>query len=166
MIVNFDKLFNSKLDLEYMDRTNPYNVAAAFVNIATAYNVNDDSNFIEMLQFLMGDNQPISALMRQQIKDRMTQNDKASFIGKSYFKGATPDNDYTPSIPYEVEVTENDYSRQEEGYVRLFLKSGGADSPRPITVRLAKDGNYYLWSDSFMGILADIRSLESSNPWA
>ena len=166
MIVSFDKLFSSKLDLEYMDRTNPYNVAAAFANIAVSYNPSDDSNFIEMLQFLMGENQPISALMRQQIKDRMTQNNKVGFIGKSYFKGATPSNDYTPSIPYEVEVTENDYSRQEEGYVRLFLKSGGADSPRPITVRLAKDGNYYIWSDSFMGILADIRPLESTNPWA
>ena len=166
MIINFDKLYTTKDELIYVDRTNPYNVAALFVNIACSYNPNDDTNFIEMLQYLMGENQPISALMRQQIKDRMTQNDKYPFIGKSYFKGATPNNDYTPSIPYEIEVTENDYSRQEEGYVRLFLKSGGADSPRPITVRLAKDGNYYIWSDSFMGILSDIRPLESSNPWA
>ena len=166
MIVNFDKLFSSKEELQSMDRTNPYTVAALFVNIATSYDLNNDSNFIDMLQFLMGENQPISGLMRQQIKDRMSQNGKYSFIGKSYFKGATPDNDYTPTTPYEVEVTENDYSRQEEGYIRLFLKSGGADSPRPITVRLAKDGNYYIWSDSFMGILADIRPVESSNPWA
>lgn len=166
MIVNFNKLYDTKLELEYEDRTNPYTVAALFANISANYNPNDDNNFVEMLQFLMGENQPISTLMRQQIKDRMTQNDKYLFIGKSYFKGATPSNDYTPSIPYEIEVTENEYSRQEEGYVRLFLKSGGADNPRPITVRLAKDGNYYIWSDSFMGILSDIKPLESSNPWA
>ena len=72
----------------------------------------------------------------------------------------------TPQTPYEVEVIENDYSNETEGYKRLFLKSGGADSPRPITLRLAKDGNYYVWSDSFIGLLADIRQPESSNPWA
>ena len=34
------------------------------------------------------------------------------------------------------------------------------------TLRLAKDGNYYIWSDSFMGLVSDIRPLESTNPWA
>ena len=29
-----------------------------------------------------------------------------------------------------------------------------------------KDNNYYVWSDSFMGLLSDIRQPESSNPWA
>ena len=105
-------------------------------------------------------------MMKQNIKDRMMQNNKLGFIGKSYFKGATPSNDYTSDVPYEIEVIENDYSDDAEGYKRLFLKSGGADSPRPITLRLAKDGNYYVWSDSFIGLLADIRGLESENPWA
>lgn len=166
MIVNFNKFFSSKEELQIIDRTNPYNVVAAFANIAVSYDINNDSNFIDMLQYLMGDNQPISNLMRQQIKDRMTQNNKYLFIGKSYFNGATPENDYTPTMPYSIDVSENDYSRQEEGFVRLFIKSGGADNPRPITVRLAKDGNYYIWSDSFMGILSDIRVVESNNPWA
>ena len=166
MIINFDKLYTEKEELIYEDRTNPYIVAGLFANISTSYNPSDDSNFIDMLQYLMGDNQPISALIRQQIKDRMTQNDKYKYIGNSYFIGSTPSNDYTPNIPYQIEVLENEYSRQEEGYVRLFLKSGGADNPRPITVRLAKDGNYYIWSDSFLGILSDIRPLESTNPWA
>lgn len=49
---------------------------------------------------------------------------------------------------------------------RLFLKSGGADSPRPITLRLAKDENYHAWRDSFIRLFADIRGLESENPWA
>ena len=166
MIIKFNNLFTSKNDLAYVDQTNPYNVTAAFVNILTCYDINDDSNFIEMMQYLVGEYQPISALMRQNIKDRMKQNNKYSFIGKSYFNGANPNNDYTPSIPYEVEVTENDYSNQNEGYIRLFVKSGGADSSRPITLRLAKDGKYYIWSDSFMGLLSDIRQPESTNPWA
>lgn len=166
MIIKFDKLYNNKSDLLNIDRTNPYNVAALFANILTSYDINNDTNFIEMLQFLVGDFQPISALMKQNIKDRMRQNNKYSFIGKSYFVGATPNNDYTPNVPYEIEVSENDYSKIEEGYIRLLLKSGGADNLRPITLRLAKDGNYYIWSDSFMGLLSDIRQPESTNPWA
>ena len=166
MIVTFNKIFDSKGDLETLDRTNPANVAAALIHVFTNYNLSDNSNFYDMLQFLVGEYQPLSEMMKQNIKDRMTQNNKYPYIGKSYFKGATPENDYTPSVPYEIEVIENDYSNETEGYKRLFLKSGGADSPRPITLRLAKDGNYYVWSDSFMGLLSDIRGLESSNPWA
>jgi hypothetical protein len=166
MIVKFEKIIDNKGELEVLDRTNPFNVSAAIVHVFTNYDVNNTSNFYEMLQFLLGDYQPISEMMKQNIKDRMMQNNKYPFIGKSYFKGATPANDYTPSVPYEVEVIENAYSDQTEGYKRLFLKSGGADNPRPITLRLAKDGNYYVWSDSFIGLLADIRGLESENPWA
>jgi len=166
MIVKFEKIFDNKGELETIDRTNPYNVVSAVIHTFTNYEVNNDGKFYEMLQFLMGDFQPISGIMKQNIKDRMLQNNKYPFIGKSYFNGSTPENDYTPSVPYEIEVIENMYTDQNEGYKRLFLKSGGADSPRPVTVRLAKDGNYYLWSDSFMGLLSDIRPIESSNPWA
>ena len=69
-------------------------------------------------------------------------------------------------MPENIEIKENPYTDVEDGYKRLFITSGGADSDRPITVRLAKDGNYYLWSDSFISALTDIRKPESSNPWA
>jgi len=165
MEVKFDKIFKSKSELEILDRTNPANVAAAIVQAFANYNPDDTEVFYDMLGYLMGENQTISPMMKQNISDRMLQNDKYSFIGKSYFKGATPENDYEP-MSFEVEVIENDYSDDAEGYKRLFLKSGGSDSPRPITLRLAKDGNYYIWSDSFIGLLADIKAPESTNPWA
>ena len=164
MKISFEKLGLSIDELKKFDRTNPYNVAALFINIICDYSNADKFN--EKLQYLMGDFQPISNLMKSQIKDRMMQNNKYEFIGKSYFKGANPENDYTPSEPYEVEFFENDYSREEEGFVKLWVNSGGADNARFITVRLAKDGNYYVWGDSFMGLLADIRKKESENPWA
>ena len=166
MIVKFEKLINSVDELKEFDRTNPYNVVGILINVISSYDIEDDSNFINELQYLMGEFQPISTLMRQSIKDRMKQNDKYEYIGKSYFKGATPSNDYTPDMPYEIEITSNKYSQIENGFMKLFVNSGGADSARGITVRLAKDGNYYVWSDSFMGLLADIRGLESKNPWA
>lgn len=166
MIIKFNEIIDSKEKMMEVDRTNPYNVAALLVHAICNYDINDDSKFVEMLEYLEGEFQTITPLAKQSIKDRMLQNDKYSFIGKSYFVGAVPGNDYNPSIPYEIDVTENDYSDDAEGYKRLFLKSGGADSIRPITLRLAKDGNYYVWSDSYMGLLSDIRPVESSNPWA
>lgn len=164
MILYYDKVGTTKEELEKVDRSNPYNVVGAFIQTICSYDEND--KFYDLVQYLVGDYQPLSALMKQQIKDRMSQNDKSSYIGKSYFKGATPDNDYNPTLPIQLEVTENIYSDVEEGYKKLFVKSSGADNERGITVRLAKDGNYYVWSDSFMGLLSDIRKPESTNPWA
>ena len=163
---SFEKIYLSLEEIKTVDRTDPYNVVALFVHTMCNYNPSEPEKFYNILQYLVGDFQPLSEIMKQNIKDRMLQNNKYGFIGKSYFIGATPENDYTPSIPYEIEVKENPYTDSEEGYKKLFLKSGGADSERPITLRLAKDGNYYIWSDSFMGLLSDIRPLESSNPWA
>ena len=165
MIVKFDKILTSKEDLERIDRTNPDNVVAMLINTFCNYTPNNTDNFFEMLQYLYGEFQPLSMLMKQNIKDRMMQNEKYNFIGKSYFKGAIPANDYTP-VEYEIEILKNDYSEIENGFLRLLVKSGGADSERPVTLRLAKDGNYYIWSDSCIGLLTDIRQPESSNPWA
>ena len=46
---------------------------------------------------------------------------------------------------------------------RIWLTSGGADSPRYVDVRLAKDGKWYLWEQH---MLVEIRKPESENPWA
>ena len=165
MKINFEKILCTKKDLESFDRTNPYNVVALLVHTICNYDKDDTANFYEMLGYLMGPYQEISPMMMQNIKDRMLQNDKYNFIGKSYFVGANSDNDYNPSIPYEIEVFENDYSKIDDGYLRLFLKSGGADSMRPVTLRKAKDDNYYVWGDSIIGLLTDIKGVESNNPW-
>lgn len=166
MLVNVNNITTTKEELEKLDSTNPYNVVGAFIQTITDFDPKNPEKFYEKFQVLLGEYQPLSEMTKQNIKDRMTQNDKYTYIGRSYFKGATPENDYTPSEPYKIEVTENEYSDIEEGYKKLFAQSGGADSPRGITLRLAKDGNYYIWSDSFMGLLSDIRPLESENPWA
>ena len=166
MMLEFEKILESKEELEKYDRTNPNMVVALLVHTFCNYDKDNKDKMFDMLQYLMGDFQPLSPLAKQNITDRMMQNDKYPYIGKSYFVGATPANDYTPSVPYKIEVKENPYTDVEEGFKRLLVKSGGADSDRIVTVRLAKDGNYYVWSDTYMALLADIRGKESSNPWA
>ena len=141
--------------------SSPFDTAAMVVAALCIYPLNKDES-IAMLNFLKGP-QPLSPREISFIADRMAQNNKAGFIGASYFNGATPQNNYMPSEPYTVVVSDGPYSYQEEGYAVLKLKSGGADHPRDVKLRKAKDGKWYLWEH---GLLVDIRQPESTNPWA
>ena len=140
----------------------PFDTAAMFIVAIGLYKVNKDVS-IAMINHLKGP-QPMNQRDVSFLADRMAQNGKAAFIAESYFNGATPQNDYNPAEPYTVIISENPYSYSEQGYARLFAHSGGADSPRAISMRQAKDGKWYLWE--YSSILLDIRAPESTNPWA
>ena len=140
----------------------PFDTAALAVVALSVYSRNKGAT-IAMLNHIRGPN----AMTQRDISflaERMSQNNKAGFLGASYFEGATPQNDYTPAKPYAVSVSENPYSYSSPGCAKLFVKSGGADSPRPVTMRQAKDGKWYLWE--YSSLLLDIRAPESANPWA
>ena len=47
-------------------------------------------------------------------------------------------------------------------YSTLYVSSGGADNPRQVQLRKAKDNKWYLWEQM---LLADIRKPESENQW-
>ena len=134
---------------------NPFDTAALTV-LALCFYPQDRDASLEMLDFLRGP-RPLSNYDKQFIRDRFMDKD---YVPRSYFNGATPQNDYLPSQPYAVKVSENPYSYQNQGYAKLFVKSGGADSPREITLRMTKDGKWYLWEQF---ILAGIREPESSD---
>ncbi len=136
----------------------PFDTAALTV-LAFCYYPSNRDVAIEMLNFLKGP-KPLSPYEQQFIRDRFMDKD---YVPRSYFSGATPANDYTPTQPYTVVVSENPYSYSEENYAKMYMSSGGADSPRYVQLRLAKDGKWYLW-DQFL--LSDIRKPESTNPWA
>ena len=137
---------------------NPFSTAALSVLAFCFYPENKDLS-LQMLDFLRGP-RPLSVMDKQFIADRFRDKD---YVPRSYFVGATPNNNYLPSEPYSIVVSENPYSYQNEGYATLYLTSGGADSPRSVQLRLAKDGKWYLWEQY---LLADIRKPESENPWA
>ncbi len=137
---------------------NPFSTAALSALAFCFYPENKDLS-LQMLDFLRGP-RPLSVMDKQFIADRFRDKD---YVPRSYFVGATPQNNYLPSEPYSIVVSENPYSYQNEGYATLYLTSGGADSPRSVQLRLAKDGKWYLWEQY---LLADIRKPESENPWA
>ncbi len=74
----------------------------------------------------------------------------------SYFTGTSPEQSYQlPQPPYSLEFTTNPHSgRAEEGRIKLFIKSSGADSPRPITVQTDSSGTWKAaeWSSLLSGI--------------
>ena len=165
MNLTFNKLFENKEDFSKITRTSAENVAALTVQAMCLYS-KDKNIFFEVLQDLMSELQPLSNMLKSQIEDRMNQNNKTEYIGLSYFNGATNFNNYEPDKTYTVEVTDGPSSYVNDGYAVLYLKSGGADSKRPITLRKTKEGNWVLWSDSILGLLSDIRLPENQNPWA
>lgn len=135
----------------------PFQTAALAVAVLCYYEKDKDATF-EMLDFLKGP-QPLSPMDKQFIRDRLAGKGYKTF---SYFKGSGPQNNYVPTEPYTITVSDNPYSYTNEGYAVLYMKSSGADSPRPVTLR--KKGNqWFLWQISF---LADIRTPAADDPWA
>lgn len=137
----------------------PFKTAALTVCAFCAYAA-DKQIGTEMLNWLRGP-RPLSGIDISFINDRLA--DGKTYVPFSYFEGATPDNDYTPNVPFKITVTSNPYSDDNEGYMKLFVKSGGADSPRAIQLRMKGDGKWMLWEQF---ILPDIRVPKSADPWA
>lgn len=141
--------------------SDPFVVAALSVAALDRYG-EDREAAKEMLNVLKG---PAPLVQRdiQFINDRFM--DGKDYVARSYFGGTSPENDYTPSQPFTVAVTEQSNSRENEGYIRLFLKSSGADSIRPVVLRnKPSTGEWFLWQ--FESLLADIRIPKSTDKWA
>ena len=138
--------------------TSPFATAALTVCALCVYAA-DKSIGTEMLNFLRGP-RPLSNHDISFLNDRFSDGHHVPF---SYFKGAVPANNYTPDTPFTITVTSGPYSDANEGYKKLYIKSGGADSPREIVLRQLGDGRWMLW-DQFL--LVSIRKPKSDDPWA
>ena len=152
------KTLDQFLSLPQSAMSTPYDTAALTVLALSVYPENKELA-LKMLEALRGP-RPLSNMDKQFIADRFRGKE---YLMRSYFDGSSPENDYTPSVPYTVSVSENQYSYQENGFAKLFVSCSGADSPRPVQLRKAKDGKWYLWEQF---LLTGIRQPESQNPWA
>lgn len=138
--------------------TTPYQAAALYVAALCHYGQNVQET-IDMLNYLKGP-QPMTNHGIQFLRDRLTGKTYKPF---SFFTGATPENDYTPAVPYEITVFDSPYSFNEAHYAKLMIRSGGADSPREIKLREKPGtGQWFLWEDY---LLADIRKPKSEDDW-
>ena len=137
----------------------PYDSVAMFVVALSQYTVNRDES-IAMINYLRGP-QPMSQLDLQRLKEQASS---YPYVTRSYFTGAVPQNDYTPSVPYKVVLGTNPYSFTTPNTAKLFVHCGGADSDRPCSTRLAKDAKWYVIE--YSSLMMGIRKPESQNPWA
>ena len=130
-------------------------------DVAVGTDAQSPADAYAMLDALLGP-RPLNGADKQFIQDRFRGK---AYLMRSYFKGATPKNNYTPSQPYTVDVQTNDYTYQQEGYARFLITCGGADSPRPMTLRKkGSTGEWFLWD--YKGLLSGIRIPASEDPWA
>jgi len=137
----------------------PYYAAALLIPALLLWTV-DQQEAIAMINFLKGP-EALSNRDIQFMNDRLRGKE---YVPPSYFVGATPQNNYEPSEPYTLVISTNPYSYTESGYVKLFMSSGGADSPRPLSVRQKPStGEWFLWEQH---LLSDIRPPVAQNPWA
>lgn len=161
--LHFEKIPETLEELKALpeaDLKTPY-ASAALTVLALCVWPQDKEESKKMLMFLSGPKQ-LTPMDWQFISDRFMNG--VDYIPRSYFKGAVPENDYTPDQPYTLVVYDDPYTPDDKNYVSVMLQSGGADSKRKVTLRLKPStGQYFLW-DEFL--LPGIRTPKSRDEWA
>lgn len=137
---------------------NPFQTAALTVLALCAYGAEKGIG-IEMLNWLRGP-RPLSNYDISFLNDRFRDGKHVPF---SYFSGAVPENDYSPNAPFTLTVEAGPYAYATPGYMKLYIRSGGADNPREIVLRQKGDGRWFLWEQYLM---VGIRTKKSDDPWA
>lgn len=77
------------------------------------------------------------------------------YWAKSYVLGTSPAGKYElPTVPYQISATRNAHSEQQNGDIKVFVACSGADSPRPITLRVNDKGRWKVveCSSMFLGM--------------
>ncbi len=104
---------------------------------------------------------PLSNFEKSWFKDRIS--DK-KYLANAYLGGATPENSYTPTIPYTLTFMPDPRPQDcEPGYMRLQIKTPAFDSPRHIKLR-QKGENWYIWDAN--SIMLGVKTPAKDDPWA
>ena len=145
--------------MDQMDLTRPENTCAMFLCALNLF-VKEKTVGIDAINLLKG---PV-ALNPYEINFLADRVRDKKYLPMVYFEGAKPENNYTPTLPYTLVFYPDPRPQDcESGYIRLYLKTAGADSPRFIKLR-QKDNNWYLWE--YPGIAMDVRKPANEDPWA
>ena len=148
-------------DLSYAHITRAKWLGALFLCALALFDRDKDAGTAAM-DLLRGP-KPMSPYDCQFLRDRLRGK---AYLPLAYFEGAAPENGYQPRVPYTLNVLSDPRPQDmEPGYMRVFLKTAGADSPRPMKLRQkASTGEWFLWE--YSSILSGIRIPAAEDPWA
>lgn len=148
-------------ELEALPRTTPEEVCAGFLCALKLFQTDRDAG-VAAMDLLRGP-RPMTPYDVQFLRDRLRGKE---YLPLAYFEGAAPENGYTPARPYTLNVLPDPRPQDvEPGYLRVFLKTAGADSPRPMKLRQkGSTGEWFLWE--YSSILSGIRVPAALDPWA
>lgn len=158
----FDKVPTSVDELKALsecDLASPFKTCALTMLVLMNYRNNVEQT-VEMLNVLKGPD-PMSQYDLQFLKERLSGKE---YLPASYFEGSSPENNYVPSCPYTITVSDNPYSYTNEGWAVLYVASSGADSPRSIKCRLKPSTGQWFMVDNMA--LVGIRVPKEEDPWA
>lgn len=162
MRIEFKKLPESSAEFKALPQTDltvPENTCALFLCALNLY-VKNRRDGLDALNLLRGP-RPLAPIDAQRIRDRLMDKE---YLPLAYFEGATPANGYTPNVPYVLDVLPDPRAYAgEDGYTSRYLRTPGADSPRPMTLRRKGDA-WYLWE--YSSIYLSIRRPAAEDPWA
>jgi hypothetical protein len=139
----------------------PEKISALFLCALSLFDRNM-ADGVSAMNLLRGP-KPMTPYDAQFLRDRLRGK---AYLPLAYFEGATPQNGYKPNVPYVLNVLSDPRPQDiEPGYLRVFLKTAGADSPRPMKLRQkASTGEWFLWE--YSSILSGIRIPAAEDPWA
>ena len=157
MQITMQTLPTTLAEFEALPRQSPEQVSALFLCALKLYLTDKDA-----MDILRGP-RPMTPYDAQFLRDRLRGKE---YLPLAYFEGATPANSYTPAQPYVLNVLPDPRPQDiEPGYLRVFLKTAGADAPRPMKLRQKPStGEWFLWE--YSSILSGIRIPAAQDPWA
>ncbi len=158
----FNTLPQTKADMEALvaeyGLTDP-NRTIAFYLAAYHRAFEDPAAACDMINVLMADDNKLTAYSTSFLEEQV----KAKpYMTAAYFKGAAPENSYTPDEPYTVEIPDAPEDLGGDCYL-VKLVTSGADSPRRTQAKLNADGNFYLLE--YTSTLVDVIAPASLENW-
>ncbi len=170
----FERLPQNAAELAQVNRSGPngkFLVLPLMLAAFKAWNPQNPEICYDMMKLLMnapvcGSIQPFNNFTKDFVRARMMQNGKWQYIADAYFEGAQPSNHYTPNRPLAITVREYVYAPQTStiygrplSIEKVVAEFAGADTERQLSVyQDPTNGQWYIWSDSYGGFLADIKT--------
>lgn len=151
-----------------------YKVLALYIMSLRTWKPENHTDCEEMIGYLC--NKQLSVYEKQRLTDQMKKGNQYRYLGNAFLNGAAPANNYSPSKPYSITLTQDSVVDENQVYIpanpsipspdqyRAFIFCKAFDSGKWIDVyKSSKDGNWYMYK--WMDLITSIKAPASSNPF-